>query len=281
MSNGILTSDPAPASTPDVNSAPPADPASSNAAADWRAVLPADIKDDPSLKAITDINGLAKSYVHSQKMLGADKIIVPNKYATDADWKNVFHKLGLPETVDKYEVKAKEGVDAAKDPFFVGFKSIAHQAGVLPQQAQKLYEWYETESAKFIEEQQKVQKEALEKEVQALKQEWGQAYDMKVRAAKAVIEKFGGDDFKEFLDQTGLTNNAKFAKFLATVGESFAEDTIKGDGDKAPVMTPQYAQKEINKVFADPKHPYFDKMHPQHKEALAEMARLFELQEQG
>ena len=33
---------------------------------------------------------LLKSYKHAQSLVGADKIPVPNKHATDEDWNEVF-----------------------------------------------------------------------------------------------------------------------------------------------------------------------------------------------
>ena len=72
------------------------------AEANWKDALPEDVKQDPSMQAIQTVDNLAKSYVNAQKMIGADKIIVPNKYAEENEWKDVFTKLGLPESPDKY-----------------------------------------------------------------------------------------------------------------------------------------------------------------------------------
>ena len=55
---------------------------------DWKASLSDDLKADKSLENIKDIESLAKSYVHAQKMVGGDKIPVPNKFATEDDSKN-------------------------------------------------------------------------------------------------------------------------------------------------------------------------------------------------
>ncbi len=84
---------------------------SSEAETSWKEALPEDVREDPSMEAIQTVDNLAKSYVNAQKMIGADKIIVPNKYAEANEWKDVFTKLGLPESVDKYEISTKEEVD--------------------------------------------------------------------------------------------------------------------------------------------------------------------------
>lgn len=282
MAASLLNSDPAPANptpAPDATPAPatPSTPTPSpSPSGDWKTGLPEDIKDDPSLKAISDIQALAKSYVHSQRMIGADKIVVPNKYATPEDWKNVYAKLGLPESVEKYELKTKEGADP-KDNFFVGFREQAHKAGILPHQAQQLYDWYDSTIADMVKNQQAAISQQAEAEVSELRQEWGQAFDMKVRAAKAVVQKFGDDNFKTYLEETGLGNNPQLIKLMAKIGESLVEDKFRGDGDAPAALTPQFAQKEINKILGDPKHPYYDNRHPGHADAVTEMQRLFSM----
>ena len=53
---------------------------------DWKASLSDEIRNEKSLENISDISSLAKGYVHAQKLVGADKIPVPNKHATEEDW---------------------------------------------------------------------------------------------------------------------------------------------------------------------------------------------------
>ena len=54
-------------------------------ARDWKANLPEDIRNDTSLAPIKDIEGLAKSYVNAQKLIGRDKIPMP-KDENDPVW---------------------------------------------------------------------------------------------------------------------------------------------------------------------------------------------------
>ena len=66
--------------------------------------LPEDLRTEPSLQNIQDVNQLAKGYVSAQRMVGADKMAIPTKNSTPDDWKEVYTKLGLPETPDNYGV---------------------------------------------------------------------------------------------------------------------------------------------------------------------------------
>jgi hypothetical protein len=77
---------------------------------DWRTSLPEELKSEKSLSSITDIAGLAKSYVHAQKLIGADKIPVPNKHATEDDWNAVYEKLGRPKSAEDYKLNVPDNI---------------------------------------------------------------------------------------------------------------------------------------------------------------------------
>ena len=51
---------------------------------------------------------LLKSYKHAQKLVGADKIPVPNKHATEEDWNEVFKRLGAPDKPEDYKYNIKD-----------------------------------------------------------------------------------------------------------------------------------------------------------------------------
>ena len=66
---------------------------------DWLDSIEESLKTEPSLSDIKDVNSLAKSYVHAQKMIGADKIVMPNDKSTDDEWNDFYEKLGRPENM--------------------------------------------------------------------------------------------------------------------------------------------------------------------------------------
>ena len=70
---------------------------------DFQSLIPEDYKEEKSLQNFSNMNDFVKSYLHSQKLVGADKIPVPNKMATDEDWNAVYERLGRPETPDGYK----------------------------------------------------------------------------------------------------------------------------------------------------------------------------------
>ena len=53
---------------------------------DFQNLIPEEYKEEKSLQNFSNMDDFVKSYLHSQKLVGADKIPVPNKHATDDDW---------------------------------------------------------------------------------------------------------------------------------------------------------------------------------------------------
>lgn len=239
----------------------------------WKENLPAELRDEGSLKVIQDIPSLAKSFIHSQKMIGADKIVIPTKHATDDDWKQVFTKLGNPEKIEDYKFEVPK--DAPFDDKFVGgFKEIAHKAGILPKQAEGLVKWF-AEASKVEAEGYKAQMtQKLEAEVAGLRQEWGNAFDAKIAKAQSAALEFGGKDFIKFLNETGLGNSSAMIKAFAKAADLLSEDKIgKDPGNGA--LTPGDAQTKITAIYGNKDHPYHHKSHPGHKAAVEEMQGLF------
>lgn len=251
--------------------------ANGGAPADWKLALPKELQEDPSLKSITDVANLAKSYVNAQKLIGADKIVLPSKHATDDDWKAVFTKLGLPADVKDYEVKKPDNANV-DDNFITKFKEAAHKSGVLPKQAQALVNWFNEANAAAMNDVRTKQAAQVAKELDGLRSEWGQAFDAKVTRARLAIQQYGDDSLKAHLDKTGLGNDVNLIKFFAKVGESFTEDEIKGTGGKfGGVKSPAEAQKEISSIMGNAEHPYHLKSHPGHDAAVQEMRSLYEM----
>jgi hypothetical protein len=241
----------------------------------WKEALPEEVREDPSMQAIQSVDSLAKSYVNAQKMIGSDKIIVPNKYAEENEWNDVFTKLGLPEKSEDYDLTFTESNDFNKE-FFGNFKDAAHGAGILPKQAQKIFDWYSETNTKMIDDYNKDKQTNEQKAVDGLKTEWGSAYDSKLKSAKAAVNHYGDDQLQAFLDETGLGNNPNLIKAFSKMGESLSEDTFSDGGTNKFGVSPDDAQVQINSIMADKKHPYHDKYNPSHKNAVSEVQKLFQ-----
>ncbi len=247
------------------------------AAGDWRATLPAELKAEPMFKTIGDINTLAKSYVHAQKAVGADKIALPGKHATEEDWHRFRVKTGLPETPDLYEVAVPKEAKFVNPDLIKELKPIAHKAGIMPKQLEALVGWYEQNSSKEAQAALEQIKQQRGEQVASLKKEWGTAFDNNLGYANKVLKDHGHEELGKYLKETGLDNDPNLVKLLAKIGQSiYKEDQILGDrGVVAGANDPATAMKKANDILGNAEHPYYNASHPNHAAAVAEVNALF------
>ncbi len=245
----------------------------------WQSQLPEDLRGEASIQHFTDFPTLIKSYVNAQKVISSEKIPIPGKTATDQDWiENVYKKLGLPDSKEKYEVKPPAELADNKE-FIDKFKDLALSTGVLPKQGQKLLDFMGA-SLKGVKDQgQAFVKAEQEKDIKNLRIEWGKAYDAKVKQAMNALDRFGDDNLKKILDVTGLGNNSAIIKAFAKMGETLAEDSLLGNGANGggEMFEPAVAKQKYAAIIADSNHAYNKGDHPNHKAAVEEVQELFKM----
>lgn len=238
--------------------------------------LPEDLRAEPSLRNFTDPVSLAKSYVHAQRMIGADKIPLPGKSATDDEWRQVYKRLGAPDSAKGYDFKV--GADVMRDTEIEAFRTAAFEAGLNSKQAGRIAQFLEgtvTQSRAAMEEGADAVRYAGEQE---LRQEWGQAFDQQVQLAhKAAVTFLGNTDLLdsvELADGRLLGDHPAIVKMFANLAKEIGEDNLLGDASEL-VMTPAEAQNKISEMTRQGT-PYWDKFHPEHRAYVDEALRLRE-----
>ena len=223
----------------------------------WRDTLPDDLKIDPSLATVPDVQTLAKNYLETKKAFGSEKMLRPQSTWTEKEWGDFFSAAGRPDTHDKYgmpELKLEEGVKV--DEAQMGeFKKLFHEAGLTDAQFKKVVGGY---FDKAVNPQIKAQREAeatsrtqLEA---ALKSEWGRDFDNKAKIAEMALNKFADADMLAHMQSTGLMKHPGLAKFLHNVGSKMLESSALGkDGSGAAGNLPQnlVAQQQIETMKND------------------------------
>ena len=248
------------------------DPKTETPNTDWKSNLSDDIRADKSLENINDIESLAKSYVHAQKLVGADKIPVPNKFATDKDWDAVYEKLGRPKTADEYKFDVKDVDQAGLN----SFKEQAHKMGLLPHQANEMVKWYQTNETATLAAKDETAEKARTESVANLKQEFGLAFDQKLKAASAMAKQYVAADVLDapMADGSKLGDNPAIIKAFANLAEKMGEDQfVTASGPT--YLTPKQIDKQIGELTA-PDSAYWDKQHPNHSQAVEEVLALRE-----
>ena len=244
---------------------------------DFKSLIPDEYKEEKVLANFQDMNQFVKSYLHAQKMVGLDKIPVPNKYATDEDWKEVYKRLGAPETPDQYKYKfAKDQkVDEAS---LKAFNEVAQKNGLLPKQAENIVKFYNELSQQAVsQEASKIDAARLESET-VLKTEYGAEYNTRLDQAKRLASQTLGADF---LNNTILKNGSKLGdnvsliKAFSALADKLSEDEIvKGEG--TDYMSAKELQKQIDELEA-PDSAFWKKTHPNHDRAVQEVFKLREM----
>ena len=247
----------------------------------WADSLPEDIRKDPSLSTIKTLPDLAKSYVNAQKMIGKDKIPVPDaKHATEADWLAVYHKLGAPTKVDDFKFKLPDGLDekTVDAGFMTKIKEAAVAAGVAPWQFEKIFNAYHEVATTKIGESDKEFETVRNTDIDNLKKEWGQAYENQIKKANVAFQELLKPEERKRLIEDGIAGHPSVVKILANAAKMLTPDKFIGHGDGINGgMTPEEALAKAKQMQGDPNHPYRVSTHPNHKAAKEEVQNLYKI----
>lgn len=242
----------------------PAEVASGGSGNEFLQMIPEELRQDPSLTPIKNVENLARSYVNAQKLIGADKIPMPVN-PTDEDLDRIYDRLGRPQSPDGYEIQADGTV--VTEEVANNFSDIAHKLRLNPQQAQGILDYYRSSMEQSTEMMGQEAEQAKQQSEAALRQEWGLAYDQKVQSAAKVAQEFAGEDVfnLQLADGSSLGNNPEFVKAFAKIAEFrqnvTSEDTV-AEISQTNVMTPANAQSEIDAIMNDKTHAYWDRRNP-------------------
>lgn len=256
---------------------------------DWRTSLPEDLRNE---KVFESIKGkdlaeafpvLAKNYVHAQKLVGAEKLVIPGETATPEERAAFYNKLGRPEKPDGYQIKLPEGltedrVDKAKIDLW---RKEMHESGIPKAAAERLLNKYLTEEFTATQAAAQAHAKALQDGELALKQEFGTQYDTKLNFARFAVKEFGSDGLVQILESTGLGSNPEVVKLFANIGQKLSDDKARGSGTGQTGMSsfasPELAQHALNEFQRNPENmkALFDRQHPNHDRVVEDRAKLF------
>jgi len=270
----------APPATPPPGAPPPATPPASTPT--WRDTLAPELKDDATLGKYKDIQSLAAAHVALNRHLGAEKLIIPGKNATEDDWKQVYSKLGVPEKVEEYGVKFKEGATLDKD-FVKQFTENAHKQGILPKQAQAMADWFADLNGQAEQKLMEQRSARIKEDLGKLKTELGNAFEPQLALAGKFVQEFATPEEIKYLEDTGLGNDIGLVRLFMKAGKDrYGEDIVRGQekGGGTQLLNPADASKAARSIISDKNNPnyeaYHNAQHPNHKAALAEVQSLFE-----
>lgn len=259
--------------------------------ADWRSSLPEDIRSSKVFDSVADVNALAKQFIDAQSHIG-NSIRVPGEDASqdavDAfhqklmnktdlmikpqsseDYQKVFESMGKPLEGKGYTVP--EGVEGSFDHL----RSLALDANMTNKQFESMVSSVAQLDAASLETQQASQKESRG----VIEKEWGAAFDQNSNQAIALLEATGAPDSLIALAKDGDIDGDSLKWF-----HGLSQKLSSGEGSNAvadlggnQVMTPGEATAQLDEIMGNKDGPYWNAMHPRHKEIQAKAMNLRKL----
>ena len=108
--------------------------------------LAPEFKDHSALQDINDLNGMAKSYISAQEMVGQQRLPMPTTEAGSEEWSSFYTSVGRPVGNSGEGYEFDEGAipqGLQKDhPTEDFFRKSMHDAGLSQKQAQHMYKSY-------------------------------------------------------------------------------------------------------------------------------------------
>ena len=269
-----------PEATPEVKETVLAEPTTEQKAEEpkvinFKELIPEDYKDEKSLQNFSTMDDFVKSYLSAQKLVGANKVAIPNKMATDEDWDEVYKKLGRPDKPDDYKYSFKD--DEINQDQLKSFNETAHRIGLLPKQAERIIKFYNEMNEQQQVDQTKVFEEKQVEAMSALKKEFGPTYNKRLdQAKKLATETLGNEMLNNTIlkDGSRLGDNVSVIKAFSMLADKLSEDEIvKGEG--TGYVTASEIEKEISELTEEGS-PYWNKTHPNHKKTVDQVFKLRE-----
>ena len=241
----------------------------------WKEAIPEELRNDPNISKFTELEALAKSYVNATRMIGQDKVAVPNNNSTEDQWNEVYDKLGRPESADKYKLEVKSDVVPLDESAIKQFAENAHQLGLNNKQAQGILEFYKN-SMEGSAQQSKIDTETAQANAeQELRKEWGSNYEANIKKAGSVAKANMNPEIldMELKDGTRLGDHPAIIKGFANIANILSEDKLVSTESENVSQGTDY-EAEISKIVNDRDGPYWNKSHPDHDKVVQQVFTL-------
>lgn len=220
----------------------------------WYSNLSEEYRNHPSITKFNDANGLAKSYLSLESLMGRDKIPVPKDENDVNAWSQYNKAFNVPNSAEEYNLKV-EGAEANLDKF----KELAHKYHLSNDVAQELLNAHIQDFKDYENAKTQAFNAQAEEATKQLKAEWGMKYDENIKLARTFLEKMSDnkEQYDYFNDKIG--NDVQFIKLLSKMGNSISEGSLGGfEGQVGGfTKTPAEAKAELDKIMNDPSDAYW------------------------
>jgi hypothetical protein len=225
--SGVLGSDVAPTQE--------AAPADLPQYADFVNTLPDHLKDNDTIANTKSFESLADQLVNAQKALGAKRLQAPQPDWTEKDYDNFYSQLrpendeyAIPESIEGVEELPQIPEETEQE-----LVDFAGQMGLTQGQFNMLYEQYMKMGLEGTNMELQSQQEEVTQYRTALKTEWGDDYDVKVRQANDAYTALSSEipELKDLIETSGvIANHPAVLKLFSRISE-VSGDTLPLSGN--------------------------------------------------
>ena len=244
----------------------------------WKDSISEVYRNDPNIQKFTEADALAKSYINAVRMIGQDKMIVPNKNFTEDQWEEAYIKMGRPDSADKYSLDIKSDVVPLDEQAIKSFQEQSFKLGLNNEQAKGVLDFYKN-NMEAQTQQAKVDAETSQAQAQnLLRQEWGRDYDANIAKAKSLATaNLAPEVFEmQLADGSRLGDNVDVIKGFAKIASMMSEDKILST-ESENMDKSEDIQTEIDQIMNDKNGPYWNKSHPNHDKVVQQVYTLREM----
>ena len=265
----------------------------------WRENLPEEIRENGALDNIDTIDKMAEMIVNGRK-LQSNQISIPSEDASPekrdaflkdlqdkvpdlvyvgegAEMDTIYNRMGRPETSTEY--KLGEVPDDMKDGM-AKITEAAHKAGLSNNQMKSLGEVM----IDGYNESRNLQTAAIEKNKSAVKQEYGEATETKLRQMTDFAKQVGFDEGLIGAIEDGAigVDNLKALEKI-TEGYKSSGPRIGDDQNFQDFahVTPDQAEQQLSEIMNNKEHDYWNGSAPGHQAAVKKVVELTRAAEAG
>ena len=258
--------------------ATPSTVSSGDTPASWKSSISEEFRNDPNIEKFTEIDALAKSYINATRMIGQDKVAVPNKNSTEDQWNEVYSKLGRPESADKYALNIESEAVVMDEGAIKSFAEQSHKLGLNNTQAQGILEFYKNNMESNMQQATVNTETAQAQAEQTLRAEWGQDFDNQVAKAGALAKANMNPEILDLQMQDGtrIGDHPEIIKGFAKIAGMLSEDKLVSTESES-VNSMKDLQSEISAITNNTDGPYWNSQHPDHEKMVQQVYTLREM----
>jgi len=213
------------------------DPGNLNSGGEWRAQLPADLKENEAFTSFKTVGDFAKAHLETSGKLKTvegsikDNYIPKLKDGASKEEMDAYHKaLGRPDKPDDYAFDKVEYPNGVKvDPEMESwFRKLAHDAGLNKTQAAFLHKTYANSYIAMAQAADVKRQQAMQDGLAGLQKEWGEKFAENGELVKREVERIEKivPGFKKYADETGIGNQPILVKAFLHYAKSHTDGSL-------------------------------------------------------